>query len=804
MIAALASLMIAAPLQERISAMAAQHRGKVALYAKSLESGEVVQIDPDRVVQTASVIKLAIFVEAFHQIKDGKKRLADRVVFKQGDRVIGSGVLQYLRAPLEMTLEDALILMMIESDNTATNLVIDQVGLANVNARIAKLGLRNTWLYKKVYQPAEGPMPADQKIFGLGKSTAREMAALMEGIERCEVGDQKLCARMIEIMKGQQYRNMIPHYLEAETDASEAPSAVADKVGALDAVRADVGAVDTRNGPIVISAFTFDNQDQRWTYENEGELLIARMAKAIVDAWSSGQVAVAGGYPDLLSLFSGWRAFQKPKLVGGVPDYTKEAMAAQARELKDWQRRLFAIDRRGWTVPQQVDFHIVRAEMNGLDFDHRVLRPWEREPDFYLTVFTEETDQPAREGPHALGSIELWRAHFPLEDRAAAELAAALAPIPALLLQARANLTGDARDLWIRGIQSVQEQRKALADLAGKTGPHADLAAATRRALEATDAFIDWLEVQAPSKQGPSGVGIANYDWYLKNVQLVPYTWAEEVLLMERELARARTSLAIEEEKNRALPQQAPIGNAQEHDARFDAAVTEYMKFLSQHDVLTIRNDMDPALRTHLGRYTAARPLEFFTEVDYRDPVLLRTHGYHWFDLARMEHDPNPDPIRRGALLYNIFDTRTEGFATAMEELMMQLGLCDARPRSRELIYILLAQRAARALGDLRMHANQLSLEEAARFASQNTPRGWLRLEGATVWFEQHLFLEQPAYGTSYVIGKLEIDKLLARRLGSGSRLREVMDEKDAAGLIPVSLLRWQMTGDDSGVPGLR
>jgi uncharacterized protein (DUF885 family) len=213
---------------------------------------------------------------------------------------------------------------------------------------------------------------------------------------------------------------------------------------------------------------------------------------------------------------------------------------------------------------------------------------------------------------------------------------------------------------------------------------------------------------------------------------------------------------------------------------------------------------MDAALRSHVGQYTDKRPLEFFTEVDYRDPVLMRTHGYHWFDLARMEHDPHPDPIRRGALLYNIFNTRTEGNATAMEEMMMQMGLCDSRPRSRELVYVLLAQRAARALGELRMQANQFSLEQAARFASENTPRGWLRLSGQTVWFEQLLYLQQPGYGTSYLIGKIELEGILSRKLASGSTLRQINDERDAAGLIPVSLLRWEMTGDSSRVPGLK
>src|SRR5205823_1900068 len=112
--------------------------------------------------------------------------------------------------------------------------------------------------------------------------------------------------------------------------------------------------------------------------------------------------------------------------------------------------------------------------------------------------------------------------------------------------------------------------------------------------------------------------------------------------------------------------------------------------------ILTLRDWMEPALRARIGHFTPGEKREFFTEVDYRDPVMMRTHGYHWIDLAWMEHEPNPSPVRREPLLYNIFNTRTEGFATAMEELMLHEGLFDERPRSREMIWILVAQRAAR------------------------------------------------------------------------------------------------------------
>ncbi|HVI21832.1 MAG TPA: DUF885 family protein, partial [Myxococcales bacterium] len=421
---------------------------------------------------------------------------------------------------------------------------------------------------------------------------------------------------------------------------------------------------------------------------------------------------------------------------------------------------------------------------------------WSRDPAFYVTVFDEQSDQPAREGHQAYGSVELWKYRFPLPANEASGLAAQLRPIPALLDQARKNLTGDARDLWVYGTTSMKEQSATLAALAPKVAAQAEVAAAVKTAREATDSFVGWLEHEAPAKTGASGIGQANYDWYLRNVQLLPYTWSSEVALMERELARARATLALEEEKNRTLPPLAAVASAEEHDRRFDAAVTEYVSFLRDNKILTVQDWMDPALRARVGRFTPGEKREFFTEVDYRDPVLMRTHGYHWIDLAWMDHQPNPSPVRRGPLLYNIFNTRTEGFATAMEELMMHAGLCDSRPRSRELIWILVAQRAARALGELRMHGEGLPLEDAARLASANTPRGWLRLEGQTVWAEQHLYLRQPGYGTSYLVGKIEVDKLIAvkaQQLGTAFTMQRFMDQLNATGLIPIELVREEM-----------
>jgi beta-lactamase class A len=272
-------------LQNKIETMAAQHRGKLALYAIDLRSGDAIALDADTPVPTASVIKLPILVEAMRQVKTGKHRLEEKITLDKDNVVQGSGILQFFDLPLTITLKDALTCMIIESDNTATNMVIDQVGIKNVNDSSAQTGLKDTYLYKKVYKPATGPMPADQKKFGLGKTTAHEMAKVMESIVNCDLHDRKLCDSMLYMLRNQQYRNMVPHYIET-SDTSEGLSLIGNKTGSLDEVRNDVAVIYSKSGPIVISAFTYENQDQSWNNDNAAELLIAHIAKAIVDSWS--------------------------------------------------------------------------------------------------------------------------------------------------------------------------------------------------------------------------------------------------------------------------------------------------------------------------------------------------------------------------------------------------------------------------------------------------------------------------------------------------------------------------------------
>jgi beta-lactamase class A len=173
-------------------------------------------------------------------------------------------------------------------------MAIDRLGLNHINQTIQATGLHQTWLYKKVYKPASGPMPADQPKFGLGKTTPREMAAIMTRLVTCNLpldnaaalpNDGPICGTILEMLRVQQDRDGLPRYIEA-LDTSELGSAIGNKTGALNQVRADVAIIASKSGPIVIAAYTFDNQDQRWTGDNEGKITLAKIGEAIVKAWS--------------------------------------------------------------------------------------------------------------------------------------------------------------------------------------------------------------------------------------------------------------------------------------------------------------------------------------------------------------------------------------------------------------------------------------------------------------------------------------------------------------------------------------
>jgi len=515
------------------------------------------------------------------------------------------------------------------------------------------------------------------------------------------------------------------------------------------------------------------------------------------------------GYQQLIELFTDWRNFENPPILNGAPDYTASRFIKDQETYKKLENRLNKIDIVSWPTSSQVDWHIVRAEMNGYDFNYRILKPWIRDPAFYQSVWMYQSDVPAHEGPTNHATLEFWTYHFPLNNDDRNRLIKDLKIIPPLLSQAKVNLTGNARDLWIAGIENFKTQTIDLKKIEKniiRFNQHPKLVKALNNAQKATKDFTFWLEKQAPNKSGPSGIGKENYTWYQQNVHLLPLSWEDEVQLLKRELDRAWSSLKLEEHRNRDLPPMVAAGTPEEFNNLTEDGVKRFMSFLKEKEIMPIKPNMEPALREHMGEFVPEDKRNFFLIGMHYDPVPLYCHFIHWFDLAQMRDEPHKSPIRRGPLLYNIFDSKNEGIATGVEEMFMHAGLYDDNPRSREIVWIMIAQRAARGLGSLYAHANEMTMEEAGQVHVEWTPRGWMNREPHLLQFEQHLYLRQPGYGTCYITGKYLIEKLITEwaeqleKRGKPFVLKDFFRIFNDAGNIPVELVRWDMTENNASI----
>jgi hypothetical protein len=529
------------------------------------------------------------------------------------------------------------------------------------------------------------------------------------------------------------------------------------------------------------------------------------------------------GYAELVKLFEGWRSFERPAMNGVLPDYSASAMAEKARALPEWQRRLAAINTAGWPIEKINDYKLVKAEMNGLDFNLRVLRPWSRDPAFYVSVWAVRSDCPLREGPLAYDAIDLYSYKFPLSKADQQTLTKRVGAIPALLAEAKTNLKdSNARDLWVWGEQELRDQAATLTSLEAGTltvttlegsqradlnGTSPELHAAVMNAHKATDDFIAWLVKLAPEKTGPSGVGKENYNWYEKNVHLIPFTWEDQVVLLHRELERAQAALRLEELNNQNLPTLDAVTDAASYDKMSRERLDKFVKFITTKPIIPDKPYLRGALEPQMGHYVPEDKRIFFTRITHREPMLLMSHEYHWIDLARMRDEPNPSPIRRLAPLSNIWDTRAEGFATAFEEIVMHAGLYDDNPRAKELVWMMLANRAARGLASLYVQSNEFTLEQAGTFHASWTPRGWAVAGDSLTGFEQLLYLRQPGYGASYVTGKILFDRLMAEYsrqqeiAGKPFVMRDFMDRFNNDGMIPVPLMEDEMIVKEAREP---
>jgi beta-lactamase class A len=277
-LAGLAGPAPAAELADRILPLVKAHKGKVAVAVKHLKTGAEFYHAADEPMPTASLIKFPVMVEAYWQVKEGKLKLDRSVTLRKEDRVPGSGVLTaHFSDGATFPLRDAVRLMIAVSDNTATNMVLEQTGIRPVNERMAMLGLTETRLNAQVFRGSTTSVDPDRtKKYGLGSTTAREMVKLLEMLQEDKLVSPEACRDMIAHLRACNDNVMFNRFLPASVR-------LAHKTGAVNASRTEAGLMTTPSGPVALCVLTNENEDQRWAVDNAAQVLLANVAKAVYD-----------------------------------------------------------------------------------------------------------------------------------------------------------------------------------------------------------------------------------------------------------------------------------------------------------------------------------------------------------------------------------------------------------------------------------------------------------------------------------------------------------------------------------------
>ena len=269
-------------LDDQVKALVASFKGRVTLYAKNLDTGETYALNADERVRTASTIKIAVMIEAFARVNEGKAKWTDQVVLTKEKKVSGSGILSELLDGLHLTLRDAVNLMMMLSDNTATNLVLDVLTTDAVNARMESLAFKNIKINRKVMSGGESQAGKDpeNKKYGLGFATPHEMVLVMEKLERGEIISPAVSKEMIELMKREQARYAIGRSLW------DLP--MASKYGALDRLRSAIGIIYSKKGKIAMAISCDDMPEIMWSVDNPAYMLMSQLSEVLVNGLGKG------------------------------------------------------------------------------------------------------------------------------------------------------------------------------------------------------------------------------------------------------------------------------------------------------------------------------------------------------------------------------------------------------------------------------------------------------------------------------------------------------------------------------------
>lgn len=501
--------------------------------------------------------------------------------------------------------------------------------------------------------------------------------------------------------------------------------------------------------------------------------------------------------------------------VGVIRDWSASGVEKQRKELAAFEDRWKYTTSQNAPVPQQVDHRLIGSALARVHWELDILKRWQRDPNFYV----EQTLAPVAEALTVSG---------PYDEKQSREILSRLNNIPAILQQARQNLVSPPAPFAKMAIDSLAGIRPSLEQVAKTLPPQTTIAAAewqaaALQAAASLEAYREWLRKALPSLPAQSAIGRENYTWFLRNVALLPYTPEELVARAEQEFRRAVAFEGLEANRNRAVPPLGMAATVEEFVGRNQKAELDVREFLERRGILTL-----PAWLQHFTLlpqppYLAA--LGSFVEMDdFTSPSRLDQNGiryvappspaagYFWVADAKdpriqIVHEgtvghygqlcaswKNPDPIRR-----HYYDSSAnEGIGFYSEEMMLQSGLYDDSPHTREIVYNQMRLRALRVIVDVKVALGTLTPEQAADFLVQNVP-----MDAADARTEVVEMGETPGQKIAYQIGKLQILHMLGdARLKQGDQfsVRKFHDYLWLNGNVPIALQRWEYLGLDDEV----
>ena len=546
----------------------------------------------------------------------------------------------------------------------------------------------------------------------------------------------------------------------------------------------------------------------------------------LMGSYAVSAVSQTAGSPQdaLVEIFQAAQGLRQPELVEGIPDFSAAAVERQKAGLAELRSRFDELDPTGWEMTDQVDYLLVRAELDMLDYGLHFYRATSRSPAFYLSSISSFG---LLSGAALSGLGRLVQQPPPFTEARAAEIVAHMQSVPGILEQAKRNLTEPTREMSGWALATLADAQPGSRAFAEGLRPHfpaewvGELDSAAVEMGDALESYRLWIEEQLPGMAGARPIGREMYDWILRRIWLLPFD-AEDILrLGEQEYARFLAFTSFEESRNRDLPALAGAMTTAEYAQRTEEEAGAIRRFLEDKGALDIPDYVGPYRRTQMPDYIQAFSLwaglsGYSTPgngvVKYSVP---EDHPYtqtYWESIMRVDpstnifHDGIPghhlqgivsarhaSPIRSGRR--DRF--KSEGWSTYWEETAMQLGYYDERPRSRELIYNFMRLRAMRVIVDVEMALGEMSVDEAV------TALMTIPMDRRIATEEADDFFAAPTGGIVYLIGKLQIERLLAERrqqLGAEFDLGRFHNDLVEAAWVPIELTRWEMTGNGENV----